>query len=102
MKNARVVRGDPCHPRSLAARRRRASPPPTPTTTPTAPAPAPADKNPLVPPDETIWQRYSPHHEFPLSSVTSVTLHILVIVLLGLLGWIAIKLGLSNNGGLPV
>src|SRR4051794_38081251 len=34
------------------------------------------------PPAESFWQRYSPHHEFPLSSVGSLTLH---AVLLGLL-----------------
>jgi hypothetical protein len=66
-------------------------------------APAPADKKTPTPPAEEFWQRYSPHHEFPLSSVSSVTLHILVIVLLVLGGWLAIKLGLmSDNSGLPV
>jgi hypothetical protein len=33
----------------------------------------------LVPPEERFWKRYSPHHEFPLSSVGSVVLHILSI-----------------------
>jgi len=56
-----------------------------------------------TPPAEEFWLRYSPHHEFPLSSITSVTLHILVIVLLVLGGWLAIKLGLmSDKTGLPV
>jgi hypothetical protein len=39
-----------------------------------------------VPPEEQFWQRYSPHHEFPLSSATSIVLHALVIGLLILLG----------------
>jgi hypothetical protein len=68
-------------------------------------APAPADKKKPTPtpPAEEFWLRYSPHHEFPLSSVTSVTLHILVIVLLVLGGWLAIRLGLMRDeGGLPV
>ena len=26
----------------------------------------------LIPPEEKFWQRYSPHHEFPLSTVTSI------------------------------
>src|SRR5258707_1002633 len=43
-------------------------------------------KKPLVPPDEKFWKRYSPHHEAPLSGVSSLTLHILIpcVVALGL------------------
>jgi hypothetical protein len=37
-----------------------------------------------VPPDERFWKRYSPHHEFPLSSVSSIALHILLLGLLAL------------------
>jgi hypothetical protein len=40
----------------------------------------------LVPPEEQFWQRYSPHYEFPLSSVTSVAIHILALIMLFLLG----------------
>src|SRR5258708_5811594 len=29
-------------------------------------------------PDEQFWQRYSPNHEFPLSTVTSVATHFLI------------------------
>jgi hypothetical protein len=36
----------------------------------------------LVPPEEQFWKRYSPHNEFPLSSATSVALHIIAIGLL--------------------
>jgi hypothetical protein len=49
------------------------------------------------PPEEQFWKHYSPHHEFPLSSVTSVGLHILIIVLLALAGWVAFKLGWDEN-----
>src|SRR5689334_1487060 len=42
----------------------------------------PAGKPLLVPPEEQFWKRYSPHHEFPLSSATSVALHIIAIGLL--------------------
>ncbi len=44
---------------------------------------APASSTPQTPraipelPDEEFWIRYSPHHEFPLSTVTSVALHAL-------------------------
>lgn len=43
--------------------------------------PVPATKNsaisnrPLVPPDEQFWIRYSPHHEFSLSSLGSIVVH---------------------------
>jgi hypothetical protein len=40
-----------------------------------------------TPPEEQFWQRYSPHYEFPLSSATSVGLHILVFLLLALGAW---------------
>src|SRR4051812_18787282 len=50
----------------------------------------------LVPPDEQFWQRYSPHHEFPLSTVTSAALHILVIALLLIGGWLLLKLGWTD------
>jgi hypothetical protein len=57
----------------------------------------------LVPPDERFWVRYSPHHEFPLSTVTSVALHVLAILLLLLGAWVAFKLGwLDDNRRLPV
>src|SRR5438552_15325066 len=57
----------------------------------------------VSPPQQEFWQRYSPHHEFPLSSITSVTLHALVIVLLLLGAWVAIRLGFGNEkGNLPV
>src|SRR5438128_1898663 len=58
-----------------------------------------------TPPAEEFWQRYSPHHEFPLSSITSVTLHLFVIVLLLLGAWVAIRLGLqweNNKVGVDV
>jgi hypothetical protein len=37
-----------------------------------------------VPPDERFWRRYSPHHELPLSSASSVALHLLVVGLAAL------------------
>jgi hypothetical protein len=39
-----------------------------------------------LPPDQEFWQRYSPHHEFPLSGVSSVAIHVLALVLLFFLG----------------
>lgn len=54
------------------------------TSTPTRPGP-------IAPPDEQFWEKYSPHYEFPLSSVGSVALHVGVLVLIGLLLWAAMR-----------
>src|SRR5205085_2517874 len=63
-----------------------------PPATNNAPKPAPTAKKPLVPPEERFWVRYSPHHEFPWSTVSSVALHLIgaglvALVVLDLLGW---------------
>jgi hypothetical protein len=39
---------------------------------------------PLVPPEERFWNHYSPHHEFPLSSVMSFSLYIVLAVAIAL------------------
>jgi hypothetical protein len=49
-----------------------------------------------LPMEEPIMVRYSPHHEFPLSTVTSVGLHVLVIGLLIIGGILIARL---NWGG---
>jgi len=36
---------------------------------------------PLLPPDEQFWQRYSPHGEMGISGTTSLVLHILILVI---------------------
>jgi hypothetical protein len=41
---------------------------------------------PLIPPEEALWQKYSPHFELPLASATSLFLHGLVIGLLAMGG----------------
>jgi hypothetical protein len=38
------------------------------------------------PPDEEFWKRYSPHHEFPLSTVASFAIHIIALVLIAVVG----------------
>src|SRR5262245_26284523 len=50
--------------------------------------PVPADRPPVVPPEEQFWQRYSAHHEAPLSGVSSTVLHILVLLLILGIGWV--------------
>lgn len=32
-----------------------------------------------APPDESLWKRYSPHHEAPLSGISSLALHLLAL-----------------------
>src|SRR5262245_5762739 len=39
-------------------------------------------QQPRLPPDEKFWKRYSPHHEFPLSTVVSVAIHVVLGVLI--------------------
>ncbi len=45
-------------------------------------APAAAVKNEPDLPEERFWIRYSPHHELPLSSVSSFGIHVLILGLL--------------------
>jgi hypothetical protein len=58
------------------------------------PVPPPA---PLAPPEEEFWERYSPHHEFPLSSIGSVALHIAGLVLVLLMLWLLSRLSFSTR-----
>jgi hypothetical protein len=57
---------------------------------------------PLAPPSEEFWDKYSPHHEFPLSSVGSIALHIggLVLILLAL--WLLSRLAISDKTPVPM
>jgi hypothetical protein len=49
------------------------------------------EDEPLLPPDERFWKRYSPHHEFPWSTVLGVTAHLLAFgLVLGYL-WVQKK-----------
>jgi hypothetical protein len=41
-----------------------------------------ASKRQILPPEEQFWQRYSPNNEFPLSSVGSITIYLIIGVLL--------------------
>jgi hypothetical protein len=54
-------------------------------------------KRPRIPPEEAFWQRYSPHHEFPLSTISSFALHVLIIGLAALLAWALVKFGLTED-----
>src|SRR5437016_9510117 len=41
---------------------------------------------PLVPPEERFWKRYSPHYELPVAGATSVFAHGMVIAVLAIGG----------------
>lgn len=51
-------------------------------TQPSAAETRPTPKQLTVPPDERFWKRYSPHHEFPFSTVGAIVLHALAVVLI--------------------
>jgi hypothetical protein len=57
---------------------------------------------PKTPPDERFWQRYSPHAELPLSSASSLVVHVLAIGLLAMLGALAGWLATNAKRTLPV
>jgi len=65
----------------------------------TKPAAPPA---PLAPPDEEFWDKYSPHHEFPLSTIGSVAMHIGVFAALAGLLWLAFKSTISDKTPVPM
>src|SRR5438093_666778 len=65
--------------------------------------PRSASSQPLIPPEEKFWQRYSPHSEAPLSGVTSTVLHVLALGLLLLVIWVQSMLKLDEtNKSLPL
>jgi hypothetical protein len=53
----------------------------------------------LVPPAESFWVRYSPHHEFPLANVTSFVAHVLAF---GLTLLLVAAIGPGRNLQVPV
>jgi hypothetical protein len=57
---------------------------------------------PLVPPEEKFWEKYSPHHEFPLSTVGSVALHIAAVVLFLAALWLLARMTFHDRWAVPV
>jgi hypothetical protein len=55
---------------------------------------------PLIPPEETAWQKYSPHFELPIAGATSLILHGVVIGVL-LVAGLASFFSLSAEGTKP-
>ncbi len=71
------------------------------STAPTNNGPLPAPQ-PVVPPEERFWKRYSPHHEFPLSSVITVTFYGLLAVSLYVIFTYLYAWFFPNQEALPV
>jgi hypothetical protein len=63
-----------------------------------ATVPGPTQNN-LIPPEESFWVRYSPHHEFPLANVTSFVAHVLAF---GLILLLVVAIGPGRNHQVPV
>lgn len=51
--------------------------------------------------DEPFWHRFSPHHELPLSTVSSFSLHGLIVGLLILIALLGFKLHGDAGGRMP-
>jgi len=48
-----------------------------------------AKQRPLLPPPEAFWKKYSSRHEFPFSTAASIFLHVFVVGLILLIGFLA-------------
>lgn len=61
-----------------------------------------APRGPLTPPGEQFWKRYSPHYEFPLSSLGSLAMHVaFVAAFVGLL-WLLARFTISEKTPVPM
>lgn len=61
--------------------------------------PAAVKDQPQLPPEEQFWVRYSPHHEFPLSSVATACFYVLLAIMIWAAARFLIPL-LSSKGDL--
>ena len=50
----------------------------------------------VIPPEESVWRKYSANHEFPISTLTSVALHVFVVMLVVLFGAMVFRWGTSE------
>jgi hypothetical protein len=74
--------------------------------TPIAPVADPKAATPngqlLTPPDERFWVRYSPHHEFPLSTVISICFYLLVFIAVVVAYFFLVPLFSGKGDSLPL
>src|SRR6266852_7596826 len=50
-----------------------------------------------LPPEEKFWKRYSPHHELPLSTASSILIHAIAITVLIVGSIVLAKFGFGDN-----
>lgn len=70
-----------------------------------APASSPAPKappGPIAPPGDEFWEKYSPHYEFPLSSIGSIAMHVAGVAIFLLLLWLLSRLSISDTQPVPM
>jgi hypothetical protein len=63
-------------------------------------ADAPEEPGDLVPPEPQFWQHYSPHHEFPISTLISISIYIAIGLFLLLV--LAMRWGAENTEPIPI
>jgi hypothetical protein len=61
-----------------------------------------APRGPLAPPEEQFWQRYSPHHEFSLSSAGSIAVHIGMFVVFIFAMWLLAEYAVKQSTPVPI
>ena len=68
-----------------------------------APSPMPkAPPGPIAPPDDEFWEKYSPHYEFPLSSIGSIAMHVAGVAIFLLLLWLLSRMSISDTKPVPM
>jgi hypothetical protein len=65
-------------------------------------APPKAPPGPIAAPDEQFWEKYSPHYEFPLSSVGSVLMNVLALSVFLIALWLMARSTTSDKTPVPI
>jgi hypothetical protein len=60
------------------------------------------EEQPAQPPEESVWKRYSPHNEAPLSTIGSLAIHALVIGVIVVIGIVVAMLGIGKSNQMPI
>ncbi len=69
------------------------------------PAPSPASKarpGQVAPPDDEFWEKYSPHYEFPLSSVGAIAAHVVAALIFSGSLWLLSGIDISDTNPVPM
>jgi len=71
-------------------------------STPAPSAPSKAPPGPIAPPDDEFWEKYSPHYEFPLSSIGSIAMHVAGVAIFLLLLWLLSRMSITDTKPVPM